>query len=343
MIRFATAVDASLVVLTALSAAAQVRAAPQTQPSATGTVVVIATVEAFWSADQYGKTAGYVAEVKHDLGDRVTKGEVLAVLHVPELEKNLVQAKANLSAKEQMRKAAEAAVTQAQQALSVARSQLAALQAERELQQVTLKRQEELSAGKATTPQQLDEIRSKSKVAEANALTGQAKVGSAEADVQAAGASRDVAAAQVDVASAGVQEVEALLEYTKITAPFDGIVTRRQVNPGDLVQAATTNRTMPLFTVQQTDTVRVFCEVPEAQAAGVAAGAETDVKLFGLGGQVIKGKVTRTAHAIDPTSRTMRAEIDLPNPKGTLQPGMYAQVTIALRESARVADAAPAH
>ena len=314
-----------------------------TQPSSSDSVVVIASIEAFWSADQYAKTAGYVSDVKHDIGDHVKKGDVLAVLHVPELEKSLVQAKAALVSKQRMEKSAEAAVAQARQMLSVARSQLEALKAEGELQQVTLKRQEELSAGKATTPQQLDEIRSKAKVAEANVATGQAKMNSAQADIDAAEANRDVAAAQVDVAGAAVQEVEALLEYTKITAPFDGVVTRRQVDPGDLVQAATTNRTKPLFTVQQVETVRVFCDVPEAQASGVFVGAEAQVKLYGAAAQVIKGKVTRVAGAIDPASRTMRTEIDLPNSDGLLRPGMYAQVTLKLRPPPRVADAAQSH
>jgi multidrug resistance efflux pump len=314
---------------------------PQTQPSAPGSVVVLATVNAFWSADQYAKTAGYVSDVKHDIGDRVKKGEELAVLSVPELEKNLVQAKAGLAARQQMRKAADAAVVQAQQALAVTKSQLDAFQADLFLAQVTLKRQEELSAGKAATAQQLDDARAKAKVAQANVGMGEAKVSSAQADIQAAEANRDVAVAQVDVADAQVQEVQALLEYTHITAPFDGVVTRRQVNPGDLVQAATTNRTMPLFTVQQLDPVRVFCDVPEAQAAGVAVGAAADVKLYGLAGQVVKGKVARLADAIDPASRTMRTEIDLPNPSGVLRPGMYAQVTIKLQPPAPVADAAP--
>ena len=86
---------------------------------------------------------------------------------------------------------------------------------------------------------------------------GEAKVASAEADIQAAEANRDLAAAQVEVADAAAQEAEVLVGYTKITAPFDGTVTRRLANPGDLVQAATASRTTPLFTVQQTDTVRV--------------------------------------------------------------------------------------
>jgi multidrug resistance efflux pump len=304
-------------------------------------VVVLATVDAFWSADQYAKTAGYVSDVKHDIGDRVKKGEVLAVLYVPELEKNLVQAKAGLAARLQMRKAAEAAVAQSQQALAVTRSQLEGYQADLYLAQVTLKRQEELSAGKAATAQQLDDARAKARVAQANVAMGAAKVSSAQADIQAAEANRDVAAAQVEVADAGVQEVQALLEYTRIIAPFNGVITRRQVNPGDLVQGATTTRTAALFTVQQLETMRVFCDVPESQSAGVAVGAEADVKLYGLGGQIVKGKVTRLADAIEPATRTMRTEVDLPNPTGVLRPGMYAQVTIRLQPPP-IADAAAA-
>jgi multidrug resistance efflux pump len=343
-------IGAMLAAIAGLSSAVRAQSAPslpgtapsQTQAAGTGpgSVVVLASIDAFWSADQYAKTAGYVSDVKHDIGDHVKKGEVLATLHVPELEKNLVQAKAGLSARQQMKKAADAAIVQTQQALAVARSQLDGYQADLYLAEVTLKRQEELTAGKAATAQQLDDARAKAKVAQANVAMGEAKVNSVQADIQAAEANRDVAAAQVDVADAQVQEVEALLEYTRIVAPFDGVITRRQVNPGDLVQAATANRTMALFAVQRFDTVRVFCDVPESQSVGVSVGADADVKVYALSGQVIKGKITRVANAIDPASRTMRAEIDLPNANGVLKPGMYAQVTIKLQEPAPVVNSA---
>lgn len=319
--------------LARFASAQSTTSAPASQPAAQS-VTVVASVEAFWSADQYAKTSGYVTEVKHDIGDRVTTGELLALIHVPELEMNRVQAEATLAAKVQMQKSAEAAVEQSRQALAVAEGQLQGYEAEQELAQIVLQRQQELSAGKAATAQQLDDAKARAATAQASVTTGKAKIGSAKADVAAAEANRDVAAAQVKVAQAQIGEVQSLLEYTHITAPFDGVVTRRQVNPGDLVQAATANRTMWLFTVQQLDTVRIFCDVPEPQAPGVAVGGDAEIKLFGLSAQTLHGKITRLSDSIDPASRTMRAEIDLPNPDHRLKPGMYAQVTLKLQSPA---------
>jgi multidrug resistance efflux pump len=308
---------------------------PATAPATT--VAVPASIEAYWSAELYAKTSGYVAEVKADIGDHVRAGDVLAVLRVPELEKGVLRAKAMLAARRQMSRSAEAAVAQAKVAVAVARQQLGGYQAEAKYQQLTLKRQEELSAGNAATPQQLDEARGKAEVARASVGTGEAKVAAAEADVRAAEANRDVAAAQVDVADAAAQEAVVMRDYTRITAPFDGVIVKRTASPGDLVQAATASRTTPLFTVQQLDVVRVFCDVPESKAAGVAAGAGADVKVYGLDGRVISATVTRLANSLDPATRTMRVEVDLKNPGEALRPGMYAQVTLGLSPAAKVA------
>jgi multidrug resistance efflux pump len=247
-----------------------------------------------------------------------------------------------VAAKKQMLRASESVVAQAKQALAVAQKQLESYKVDLEYQQVTLKRQQELSAGSAITPQQLDEARSKAAMAAAGAGVGEAKVAAAQADIEAAQANRDVAAAQVEVAQAAVEEVETMLAYTRITAPFDGVVTRRMVNVGELVQGSATTRGLPLFTLQQVETVRVFCDVPELQAAGVAVGDRADVKIYGLDGQVITAKVTRMATALNPATRTMRAEIDLPNPTETLRPGMYVQVSLMARPVRAPAAAAAA-
>jgi multidrug resistance efflux pump len=321
-----------ILLLTALASAADSPASSPFSAPTTQAISVPATIEPFWAADLSAKVSGYVSEVKADLGDHVTRGQVLAVIAEPELETALAAAKATLAAKRQTAAAADAAVAQAKQSLAVAQQQLESYKAESQFHDVTLKRQQELSAGNAATPQQLDEARIRADVAHANVGIGQAKVGSAEADIKAAQASRDVAAAQIDVADAQVQQAQVMLDYTKIAAPFDGVITQRVVNPGELVQVGQNAR--PLFTIQQIGTVRVLCDVPESAALGVSAGGRAGVKLYGAGGRVIAGAITRVAGALNPQTRTMRAEIDLNNPDETLRPGMYAQVTITLQSPA---------
>jgi len=267
------------------------------------TIVVPATVQAFFITDLYAKDSGYVSQINNDIGDHVKKGQVLAVIYNPELQAQFDKA--------------QAAVQQAKATLEVAKRQLAGMQADLVLQQVTLKRQKELFAGKAATPQTLDEAQAKADVSGANLATGKAKIVLAEADIQAAKAEAD--------------RLHALLQYDKIVAPFDGVVTRRQVNLGDLVQAATSTRTAPpLFSVEEIDVLRVFAIVPEAHAGAVTPGLAAEVKFPGTAGVTVRGAVTRIANAVDPSTRTMRVEIDLPNHDETLIPGVYAQVTLGV-------------
>ena len=147
-------------------------------------------------------------------------------------------------------------------------------------------------------------------------------------------ANRDLAANQVDVTAATVEKIKALLAYTQIVAPFDGVVARRQVNRGDLVQAATATRTTPsagsLFTVQRIDTIRVFCDVPENDVPQLHVGDPAIVKPSGFDGKPFIGKVTRFSLRLDPETRNMRTEIDLPNPEERLYPGTYAEVSLEM-------------
>ena len=266
------------------------------------TVVVPATIQAFFSTDLYAKTSGYVSQVSNDIGDHVKKGQVLAVIDNPELQAQSDKA--------------QAAVQQAAAALDVANRQLAGLQADLSLQQVTLKRQRELFAGNAATAQMLDEARAKHAVSSVAVETGKAKITAAEADLR--------------MAKAEAERLHALLLYDRIVAPFDGVVTKRLVNPGDLVQGPSSPRTGLLFTCQQLDVVRVLADVPEASVGRIRAGVPADVKVYGPADAVVRGAVTRIASALDPATRTMRVEIDLPNPDERLLPGMYVQVTLAL-------------
>jgi membrane fusion protein, multidrug efflux system len=293
-----------------------VTAQPAQTPAAAGeppALVVPATIQAFFATDLYAKDSGYISQVQADIGDHVKKNQPLALIDDPELEQQVERARA--------------AVQQGGAAVDVAKRRLVGLQADVTLQQVTLRRSEQLFSGKAVTNQQLDEQRAKEGVSRANLEVGQADIKLAEANLQSA--------------TADLRRLQALLEYTKITAPFDGVITRRTVNPGDLVQSGTASRpTAPLFTCQEIDMVRVFADVPETSAAAVRPGWPVEVRLFGPGGQTIRGNVIRTSGALDPTTRTMRIEIDLPNPDETLLPGMYAQVSLWASPKSAQANAA---
>jgi RND family efflux transporter MFP subunit len=262
-----------------------------------------ATLEAFEDTDLFAKVSGYLSDVRVDIGDHVKAGQVLAVIDVPELKLELSEAKAQLESKKS--------------SLESARRQLDHHKADVALQVGLAKDREQLGQGRQfISDRTLDQVR-------ANADIAKADLGVAEAN-------RDLAANQVDLAAATMEKIRTLLTYTQIVAPFDGVVARRQVNRGDLVQAATSTRTTPLFKVQRIDTIRVFCDVPEDKVSHVRVGDRANVKVSGLNGEPLVGTITRFAYRLDPETRNMRTEIDLPNTDERLYPGMYAQVFLEL-------------
>jgi len=267
-----------------------------------------ATLEAFEEADLFAKVSGYLSDVRVDIGDHVKAGQMLAVIDVPEMEQELAEAKAQLESK--------------QSSLELARRQLDHYKANITLQNALLRRREELGAeGHFISDRTLDEVRAGAEIA--------------KADLSVAEANRALAANQVDVAAATVERIKTLLAYTRIVAPFDGVVARRLVNRGDLVQVATTaTRTTPsagsLFTVQRIDTIRVFCDVPENDVPHLHVGDPAIVKPSGFDGKPFAGTVTRFSRRLDPETRNMRTEIDLSNPDERLYPGMYAEVSLEM-------------
>src|SRR5258708_2639655 len=260
------------------------------------------TLEALEEADLFAKVSGYLTEVRVDIGDHVKAGQILAVISVPEIEKQLAEAKAQLVAKQNM--------------LETARREVDHHKADVALQEITLKRQDTLFKGRAITDQTLDEVRSKTEIA--------------RADLGVAEANRGLAFAEVDVATATVEKIDALLGYSQIVAPFDGVVAQRLVNRGDLTQPASAARTTPLFTVQRIDTIRVFCDIPENDVPHLRVGDAATVTPSGFDEKSFAGTVTRFAFRVDPRTRNMRTEVDLPNPDERLYPGMYAEVSLEM-------------
>jgi len=147
-----------------------------------------------------------------------------------------------------------------------------------------------------------------------------------KSDWESAVAQRHAADSRVDLDEAEVERLVSLTRFKEVTAPFDGTVTERRIDIGNLVTAGSTSNTSPLYKLTQDDPMRVFVDVPQALAGGVSVGMAATVSLKEGTGRKLQGRVTRTARSVDPVARTLKTEIDLPNTDGALVSGLYVQV-----------------
>jgi RND family efflux transporter MFP subunit len=255
-----------------------------------------ASLDALEQADLYAKVSGYIETIDVDIGDRVQAGDVIAVLTIPEMAPELRRAQTDIAE---------------------ARAKLEKAQADANLTEVTYKRYSSLYSS------------------EPGAIT--------EQEVDVAKAQQSVATAQVNVAKGALASTEAeverlkmLMEYATIKAPFDGVITKRYLDTGALVVAGTAGG-QPVVELMRTDKLRLVFHVPESAASAVEPGTHASVtigayKTAGL----FDASVTRCSGSLMPDTRTMRAEIELPNSNRELKPGMFAKVELTLpaKESA---------
>lgn len=312
-----------------------------------------AQVEAFEETPLVARISGYVQKVHADIGDRVTgprydakgkqvqPGQVLAELWVPEMEEEhrqkralVAQAEAEVEQAAAAVEAAEANVATAKAGIREAEAARARAQANYERWASEYQRVEALVQRGVIDAQTRDETRNQFKAADASRQEVEAKVHSAQASAKESEAKRDKAKADLAAAKARVQvahaeegRLAALLQYSKVCAPFDGVVTRRHVHTGHFLQPASGDGMKPLFIVARMDTVRILVDVPEADAMYIREGAPARIRFQMLRDEEIQGAVTRTSWSLDPKARNLRTEVDLPNPKGILRPGMYAYAT----------------
>lgn len=203
-------------------------------------------------------------------------------------------------------------VDQAEAAYQEALASLNRAKAQAELQAATYARYKEVHSKDpdAISKQELDEYRSRSEVAQSEVALMEAKVATARANHE---------------------RLLALNRYTVITAPFSGVVTARFVDPGALIQA-TTSSNQPIVTVQDLDTIRVYVNVPEVDVPMIRKGTPANLTNAAYPGKAFKALVTRYAEALDPPTRTMKAEVDVINSQHLLRSGMYADVTLEIQK-----------
>jgi multidrug efflux pump subunit AcrA (membrane-fusion protein) len=304
-------------------------------------------VDAFEQTAIYSKVSGFIQHYYVDIGDQVKKGAPLADIFVPELNEEHEQKVAQLKLDRSMVHVAETKVQTAIAQLAEANANVGKYQAdivrwESEVQRLTRMLAERVVDREVLdeTQKQLSSSRSARDAALATVKARAAAQASAEADLQAA---KD----QVNVAEAEERRTAAMLAYTKVTSPYDGVVTVRNANTGDLVYAATGDRSgslgsamdksasagSPMFVVARDDLVRIFVDVPEAYARYVRVGTKATVQAEALSGLEINAAVTRTSWSLHERTRTLRVEIDLPANDAGLRPGMYVNTHVIIQRS----------
>jgi RND family efflux transporter MFP subunit len=273
----------------------------------TSTLILPGNVEPLYSSAVYARTEGYVDRRAVDIGSKVKGGQVLAVISSPEVDQQLLQARATLAQSEAALQQAEAALGQAK-----ANAELARLTKERDLP---------LGVEHAISQQIVDEA-----VQAYNARV---------ADVAAAAANITAAQANVAANRANVSRLEQLKGFEQVIAPFDGVITERNVERGDLVTPGSATGGKPLFSIAQSGMLRIQVTVPQSEAVNIHEGQEALITVKERLGHEYAGTVVRNANSLDSTARTMLTEVQVDNRDGSLLPGMYAQVKFTVAEQRR--------
>jgi multidrug efflux pump subunit AcrA (membrane-fusion protein) len=308
-------------------------------------------ISAYERTAMYTKVSGFVGKWNVDAGDRVKKGQVLVEMTAPDLVEQHSQAQAqvllNKALVEQSKKqhvVAQRNVTAAAEKIEQSKADVKRYAAEVERWQSEVKRLTRLAGEGVVDRQVLDETRRQLKssqaaeeAARAAVKTRQAEHLSAEATTEKTKVDVGAAEARVRVSAADERRLAALVAYLTVTAPYDGVVLARNVNSGDFVLPASgdpsqgafslgvaPNQSTPMYVVNRIDPVLFVVGVPEADAAYVSAGTRATVRIPSLAGRQLSGRVTRTSWALNSTSRTLMAQVEIPNPKGELLPGAYA-------------------
>jgi RND family efflux transporter MFP subunit len=260
--------------------------------------------------EMHAKVSGYVRKINVDIGDRVKTGQVLAVLEVPELMAQL--------------QGAGAGVRHSQQEVQRMQNDIARDQAQYEALHSNAVRLEQANRTRPglIAQQELDDA--------------QARDRAAAAQVESAKSSLSAAQQELEMSQANNTQVSAMSDYTRIIAPFDGVVTWRYADTGALLQSGTSNsNSAPVVKLAQVNVLRLRIPVPESLAATVTIGQTADVVVQATG-EHFTGKVARFTDALDRTTRSMQVEIDVPNKTYKLQPGMYANVALHTQNHANV-------
>jgi RND family efflux transporter MFP subunit len=286
-------------------------AARVTRENLSSRLTVAGHFQAFQEVDLHAKVSGYIQRINVDIGDRVRAGQVIATLEVPELTAQVA--------------GAQAEVRHSQSEIQRAKSEVAAAESNHAALHAAYTRLEQASKQRPglIAEQELDDARAKDQ--------------DSEARINIAKSALDATEQQLEVSRADNQRVQTMSNYSIVTAPFSGVVTMRYADTGSLIQAGTTSNTqsMPVVRLAQSDILRLRMPVPESDVPFIQDGGEVQITVQATG-RTFTGRIIRFSRALDSTTRTMLAEVDVPNPDLKLSPGMYAETVISLQQRKNV-------
>ena len=259
----------------------------------------------FQEIDVYAKESGYVQKLLVDYGTHVKAGQVMAILEIPELEAQLLEDQAEI-------KNATNQVARSEHELARYQAQYKALH----LEYTRLNGVFESQPG-IVAQQEVDDAQGKDLAAASQVDAGQAAL--------------EAAQSQLSAAKAKLAHDQSLYDYSRITAPFSGVVTERYANLGTLVQAGTSSSTqaIPIVRLSEDDLFRLVIPVPESYVRFIRVGDPVDVRVPSLN-RTFPGKVARFSVDVREDTRTMHTEVDVRNPERVLVPGLYAEAQLTL-------------
>jgi RND family efflux transporter MFP subunit len=274
-------------------------------------LVLTAEFEPFQEVDVMAKVSGYIKQINVDIGDRVQQGQLLATLEIPEMQDDLTRA--------------AAAIDEANADLTTARDELTRAESARDIAHLSYSRVLDVSKREpGLVPQQdVDEAHSRDLMADAQVSAAKSKINSSEQRIR--------------VSQADQARVKTLFQYAMITAPFTGVVTKRYANSGSLIQAGTASQTqaMPVVRLSENGLLRLALPVPESAVPLIHLGGMVNVRVSAMN-RSFPGRVARFADKVDESTRTMKTEVDVPNPSLLLVPGMYAEVDLVTEQHRNV-------
>ena len=277
-----------------------VEVAAARQAPARSTLDLPGDMQPIVDAPIFARVDGYLSKRLVDYGDRVHTGQLLAEIETPELDQQIGQAHATLSQ-------SQATLKELDAALALAKANL-------NLSAITQKRYDHLTKAGVFSRQDNDEKQADLEVKQAELARADAAIHTAQETVHAN--------------DANLHRLESMKAFARVVAPYDGVITTRNVDVGTLINAGNNGREM--FHIAQINPLRIFVNVPQTYVADIRPGQTAELRVQELPGQVFSAKVTRIANALDANSRAMLTVLEVANPRGTLMPGMYTQVDFSV-------------